>query len=119
MSERGHGREPVPEGVTEAKGEKMGREAFRPDARWTAVMVDEGMRVGVNVHCDDHIEVFSLQTWAWIKIKSFSKPSAFFLAGKDAKLAQLDPLTPYVPTARTVEPSDKSRLAAMALPDKS
>ena len=58
MFERGHGREPVSESVTEAKGEETGREAFWPDARWATVMVYEGLRVGVNVTCDGHTEAF-------------------------------------------------------------
>ena len=119
MCERGHGREPVSESVTEAKGEEMGREAFWPDARWATVMVDEGLRVGVNVTCDDHMEAFFITYIGLGQYKIIQKALNFLFGGKDAKLAQVEPPTPYAPTTRTVDPSDRSRLAAMALPDES
>ena len=58
MCEGRHGWKPVPERITEAKGEKMGREAFWPDQRRPTVMVDGGLEIKINVASDHHTEAF-------------------------------------------------------------
>ena len=58
MSERRRGRESLSEGVMEAEGKECTSKAFRPNARWSAIMVKNGLRVEVDVSCDNHVEAF-------------------------------------------------------------
>ena len=91
MCERGHGREPVSRGVTEAKGEEMGREAIRPDARWTTVMVDQGMPVRVNVPCDDHMEAFFITDFGLGQYKIIQQAFRFLFGREGRKVGTIGP----------------------------
>ena len=82
-------------------------------------MIDGGLGVGVGITCDDHVQPFSVGYLCLEGDELDENAFNLFLLRKHKKLTQLDPLTPYAPIMRTDEPSDRSGLAAMALPNVS
>ena len=81
-------------------------------------MVDRKVVIRMHVTGGDHIDTLLLQRAACVHKTSHRRVSTFFI-DTDLKLSQSEALTSYVPTTRTVEPSDLSRLGAMVLPNTS
>ena len=107
------------EGATEAKGKEIGSEALRPDARWTAVMVDEGLRVGVNVPCDDHMEAFFITDFGLCQYENIQPAFSFIFGGEGRKVCAIgtaDSIRTNNPNRRAVR---QITISCMALPDKS
>ena len=82
-------------------------------------MIHSRLLIGINVAGCDHMDLFIIAEGDFFEIKSIRRDSSITLAENDVKLIQLDPLTPYVPTTQTVDPSVMSKLAAMTLPEVS